>query len=80
MRVRQLVLACSLTFTISINAAEEEELPPLELLGFIADFSSEEEAWVDPQQLEELLTRTKQQEEPEQAAPEESREQHAEQE
>ena len=80
MRVRQLVLACSLTFTISINAAEEEELPPLELLGFIADFSSEEEGWVDPQQLQELLTRTKQQEEPEQAAPEESRERHAEQE
>ncbi|MCY4426185.1 MAG: hypothetical protein OXC05_04035 [Halieaceae bacterium] len=80
MRVRHLALACSLTFTISINAAEEEELPPLELLGFIADFSSEEEGWVDPQQLEELLTQMKQQEQPEPAAAEESREQHAEQE
>jgi len=33
----------------------EGELPALELLGFIADFSDDDEGWVDPQELEELF-------------------------
>ena len=35
--------------------SEQEELPALELLGFIADFSDDDEGWVDPQELEELF-------------------------
>ena len=51
----QLVLAISLVLSASINATGEEELPPLELLGFIADFSNEREGWVDSGLLEEML-------------------------
>ncbi len=54
MRVRQLVIATSLLVSASINATGEEELPPLELLGFIADFSNEREGWVDSGLLEEM--------------------------
>ncbi len=60
MRVRQWILACCLTLNAStfpgLATAEEEELPGLELLGFIADFSDEEEGWLDPQEIEGIFT------------------------
>ena len=60
MRARQWILACCLTLTTStfsaLTSAEEDALPPLELLGFIADFSDEEEGWVDPQEIEGIFT------------------------
>jgi hypothetical protein len=67
MRARQWIHACRLILTTSTLiglatafsahvAAQEDELPPLELLGFIADFSDEEEGWVDPQEIEGIFT------------------------
>jgi hypothetical protein len=56
MRVRYVLLSLCLSLLTQIAAAtEEEELPALELLGFIADFSDDDEGWVDPQELEELF-------------------------
>lgn len=59
MRARQWILACCLTLHTStfpgLATAEEEELPGLELLGFIADFSDEEEGWLDPQEIEGIF-------------------------
>jgi hypothetical protein len=37
-------------------SAADEKLPELELLGFIADFSDDEEGWVDPGELEEMFS------------------------
>lgn len=54
MRVSQQLLAILLLFNATISPAQEEELPPLELLGFIADFS-DENGWVDPENLEGLF-------------------------
>jgi hypothetical protein len=57
MRVRHVLLSvCILLLSQIATATEEEDLPPLELLGFIADFSDEDEGWVDPQELEELFS------------------------
>ena len=57
MRVRHvLLLLCLSLLAHAATAAEEEELPALELLGFIADFSDDEAGWVDPQELEELTS------------------------
>jgi hypothetical protein len=54
MRVSQQLLAILLLFYAAISPAQEEELPPLELLGFIADFSDGND-WVDPENLEGLF-------------------------
>jgi hypothetical protein len=35
---------------------EEVDLPPLELLGYIADFSDEEEGWTDPESIDDLFS------------------------
>ncbi len=57
MRVRYALLSLCLSQLTQIAAASEAaELPPLELLGYIADFSDDEEGWVDPQELEELFS------------------------
>ena len=57
MRVRHvLLLLCLSLLAHAATAAEEEELPALELLGYIADFSDDEEGWVDPQELDELFS------------------------
>ncbi|MCZ6829936.1 MAG: hypothetical protein O7F73_10185 [Gammaproteobacteria bacterium] len=61
MRVRHVLLSLCISLLTQIvtqiaAATEEEELPALELLGFIADFSDDDEGWVDPQELEELLS------------------------
>ena len=57
MRVRYVLLSLFISLlTHAAAATEEEELPALELLGFIADFSDENEGWVDPQELEELFS------------------------
>ncbi len=55
MRARELTLALCLFLTTSTITAKEEEIPPLELLGFIADFSDEEDGWVDPGEIEGLF-------------------------
>ena len=68
MRVRYVLLILCLSILTQIAAAtEEEELPELELLGFIADFSDDEEGWVDPQQLEELFSLGSETEEPDES-------------
>jgi len=54
MRVSQKLLAILLLFNATISLAQEEEPPPLELLGFIADFS-DDNGWVDPENLEGLF-------------------------
>ena len=65
MRARYVLLSlCLSLLTQNAAATEEEELPELELLGFIADFSDDEEGWVDPQQLEELFSLGGETEEP----------------
>ncbi len=57
MQVRAVLLGLCISLLAQIaTATEEEELPPLELLGFLADFSDDEEGWVDPQELEELFS------------------------
>ncbi len=55
MRVSQQLLAILLLFNAAISPAQEEELLPLELLGFIADFSDGDD-WVDPENLEGLFS------------------------
>jgi hypothetical protein len=35
---------------------QEDELPPLELLGYIADFSDGEEGWTDPESIDDLFS------------------------
>ncbi len=68
MRVRYVLLSLCLSILTQIAAATEaEELPELELLGFIADFSDDEEGWVDPQQLEELFSLGSETEEPDES-------------
>jgi hypothetical protein len=57
MRASQQFLALLILLTTTFASAQsEEELPTLELLGFIADFS-DADGWVDPQNLEGLLSR-----------------------
>ena len=57
MRARHVLLSFCISVLPQVAAAtESDELPPLELLGFIADFSDEEEGWVDPQELDEMLS------------------------
>jgi hypothetical protein len=48
------ILCISLNIT-SLTAEEEDDLPPLELLGFIADFSDEDEGWTDPHEINTML-------------------------
>jgi len=87
MRVRYVLLSLCLSLLTQISAATEEEpsaggkpsaegeLPALELLGFIADFSDDDEGWVDPQELEELFAPGSVAEEPGEATdPADSRE------
>ncbi len=61
---RQWALACCLACAVAVApsrapagdpAAGGAEAPPLELLGFIADFSDEEEGWVDPREIESIF-------------------------
>ena len=63
MRARPWIIACLLTiFTSTVTSpgradeeTEDTDLPPLELLGFIADFSDNQEGWVDPQEIEGIF-------------------------
>ena len=51
------IVLCVCLLTPPVTADEEEdELPPLELLGFIADFSDDEEGWTDPETIEDLFS------------------------
>ena len=54
-RYAWIVLCISLT-SYPATAQEEDDLPPLELLGFIADFSDDEEGWTDPETIEDLFS------------------------
>ena len=49
-------LCVSLLSQPATAGEEEDELPPLELLGFIADFSDDEEGWTDPETIEDLFS------------------------
>ena len=58
MQARHVLLCISLIIVTHAAANDEEEdnLPPLELLGFIADFSDDEEGWTDPAVVEDLFS------------------------
>ncbi len=63
MRARPWIIACLLTIFASTvtspgradEETEDQDLPPLELLGFIADFSDNQEGWVDPQEIDGIF-------------------------
>ena len=58
MRASQQLLAMLLLFNTAVSSAQKQELPPLELLGFIADFS-DGNSWMDPENLEGLFNDVK---------------------
>ena len=51
-----LLVLCVSLFNQPTLADDEEDLPALELLGFIADFSDEDEGWTDPESVENLFS------------------------
>jgi hypothetical protein len=58
MQARHVLLCISLIIVThaAANDEEDENLPPLELLGFIADFSDEDEGWTDPEVVEDMFS------------------------